>query len=323
MNDAFLAGPLRVRIETCEPSVREKIAETLALYDRPWDGPFLDIVLDARSVERGAVMVDGAYLRCARMTVDADGGEFHATTRCGARARSSGAARRRWSIEVPAAAVASDQLEELEDLVGLALTTGWRAAGWVALHAAAVVRDGICPIFCAGSGGGKSTLTAALVRSGWRALGDDKLLLRYAEGGAELRALLRTFNLHPRTREWFPEVGDLTLLPAYSAWTEKRKFRVDRTWPETTAPHARPTHVVRVNRDAGSRRIAVGELPRADIFPTLLKQIAIPGDRETAATILATVAKTVGGLRGLDIVVGDDAYCDEDCLAELERALAP
>ena len=75
MNDAFLAGPLRVRIETCEPSVREKIAETLALYDRPWDGPFLDIVLDARSVERGAVMVDGAYLRCARMTVDADGGE--------------------------------------------------------------------------------------------------------------------------------------------------------------------------------------------------------------------------------------------------------
>jgi hypothetical protein len=321
VNEAFFAGPLRVRIEASEAPLRDKLAETLGLYDRSWDGPFLDVVLSARSVTAGAEMVDGAFLRCARMTVDAAGGEFHATTRCGARARSSGTAARTWSIEVPEAAVASRRLEELEDIVGLALTAGWRTAGWVPLHAAAVIRDGVCPILCAGSGGGKSTLTAALVRSGWRALGDDKLLLRNEGTTCELRALLHTFNLHPRTSEWFPEVGDLTLLPPYSSWTEKRKFRSDGTWPEASAPRACPTHVVRVRRESGRRGVCVRELPRAEIFPTLLKQIAIPSDRTAAAGILATVAKTVAGVRGLDLEIGDDAYRDPECLAGFEREL--
>jgi len=321
VRDAYLAGPLRVRIDAAEPAVREKLAETLALYDGPWEGPFDDVLLEARAVATAASMVDGAYLRCARMSVDSAGGEFHATTRCGAQMRSSRSRRMTWSIEVPREVVESKQLEELEDLISLALTAGWRNAGWVPVHAAAVVRDGICPILCAGSGGGKSTLTAAFVRSGWRALGDDKLLLRYGKGGSELRALLHTFNLHPRTREWFPEVGDLTLLPQYSAWTEKRKFRVDRTWPETTALGARPTHVVRVRRDAGASSVRVRELDRAEIFLTLLKQIAIPGDRPSASPILSTVAKTVADLRGLDVVIGEDAYREPDCLVDFERAL--
>lgn len=321
MSDAFFAGPLRVRIEASEPSVREKLAETLGLYDRSWDGPFLDVVLSARSVAAGADMLDGAYLRCARMTVDATGGEYHATTRCGARARSSGTTAATWSIEVPQAAVAARQLEELEDLVGLALTAGWRTAGWVPVHAAAVIREGVCPILCAGSGGGKSTLTAALVRSGWRALGDDKLLLRHDGTAAELRALLHTFNLHPRTSEWFPEVGDLTLLPPYSSWTEKRKFRSDHTWPEASAPRARPTHVVRVRRDGDAQAVRVRELPRSEILPTLLKQIVIPSDRVAAGDILATVAKTVAGVRGIELEIGENAYRDPACLAEFEREL--
>jgi hypothetical protein len=65
----------------------------------------------------------------------------------------------------------------------------------------------------------------------------------------------------------------------------------------------------------------VRELPRAEIFPTLLKQIAIPSDRTAAAGILATVAKTVAGVRGLDLEIGDDAYRDPECLAGFEREL--
>jgi hypothetical protein len=76
-----------------------------------------------------------------------------------------------------------------------------------------------------------------------------------------------------------------------------------------------------MRRSSGTRGIAVSELARADIFPTLLKQIAIPSDRAAAAPILSTVARTIGLLRGLDIVVGDDAYRDRDCLGELEQAL--
>lgn len=321
MSDAYFAGPLRVCIEAPEPSVHEKLAETLGLYDRPWDGPFLDVLLSARSVSEAAPMLDGAYLRCARMTVDAAGGEYDATTRCGARARSSGTMAPAWSIDVPQAAVAARHLEELEDLVGLALTAGWRTAGWIPVHAAAVVRDGVCPILCAGSGGGKSTLTAALVRLGWRALGDDKLLLRHDGTTSELRALLHTFNLHPRTSEWFPEVGDLTLLPPYSSWTEKRKFRSAGTWPEASAQRAHPTHVVLVRRDPGAQGVVVRELARAEIFPTLLKQIVIPSDRAVAGDILATVAKTVADIRGIELTIGEEAYRDPACLASFEREL--
>ena len=69
-------------------------------------------------------------------------------------------------------------LTDIESLLSLVLTEGWRAEGWIPLHAAAVVRFDTCALICAESGGGKTSLTAALVREGWQTLGDDKLLLR-------------------------------------------------------------------------------------------------------------------------------------------------
>ena len=202
--------------------------------------------------------VDATYLSCARMVVGAPAeNELRATTLIGAAASGClGADGDDWTVTAPDEAIAEGTLEDVEDLVGLALTTGWRRAGWVPLHAAGIVDDrGNCALVCAPSGGGKSTMTAAFVRRGWRALGDDKLLARVDDDGTvRVAALLHTFNLHPATRAWFPEVGDLEQLPTYSAWTDKRKVSASAIWSGATADIGAPTRVVAAEPERGPGR---------------------------------------------------------------------
>ncbi len=212
--------------------------------------------------------------------------------------------------------------EDIEDLVGLALTTAWRGLGLVPVHAGAVVHNGACALLCAPSGGGKTTLTAALIRRGWATLGDDKLLLSLGpDGRPRLEALIHTFNLHPNARRWFPEVGELAALPRYSAWTEKRKVRIADIWPGVTCERGEPTHLVRVHRHEGADGVRVRALPAAELLSILLRQTVIPNDRRLARGILATVAATAGRLVGLEVELGHDVYRDPDRLAALEGAL--
>lgn len=55
-------------------------------------------------------------------------------------------------------------------------------AGCLAVHAGVVARDGRAVAFPAGSGQGKSTLTAALLRAGWDYVSDEALCLDWADG---------------------------------------------------------------------------------------------------------------------------------------------
>jgi hypothetical protein len=320
--DAYFCGPLRVTVEAQTPLLYDKVVETLRLYDRCWAEHDRNVVIRITETLDVATPVHGTFLRCARMVVDATGAELHATTLCGARSRSRLRGRtERWEIEVPSTLVATTNLEDVEELVILALTAGWRGTGWVPVHAAAVTDGERCAVICAPSGGGKSTLTAAFVRSGWRAVGDDKLLLRVANGRPQLAALQRTFNLHPCTSAWFPEVGDLLQLPLYSTWTEKRKVKIETIWPEPAADDAHPTHILRVRRDPEPGAMAVSPMPSGQVLPTLLRQIAVPTDRSSANAILAAAASTARAVRGLDVVVGQDAYGRPDALAALVAAL--
>jgi hypothetical protein len=319
----YFCGPLRVSVEAQTSALLDKVAETLQLYDRRWPTPDRRVALTVTESSGPPVaMGQGNFLRCARMVVDAADGELHATTASGSQARSlKKTSAEHWSIEVPHAAAGTAALNDVEDLVVLALTSGWRNAGWVPIHGAAVAKDGSCAILCAASGVGKSTLTAAFIRKGWRSIGDDKLLLRFTAAGPELAALQRTFNLHPQTRAWFPEVGELEGLPLYSTWTQKRKVRIETIWADSVLETATPTHLVRVRRDPTSSVLSVRDLEAKEMFPTLIRQIAVPTERQAASLILQTVAPTLGRLRGLDLTIGDNAYCREDCLTELEAAL--
>ncbi len=164
-------------------------------------------------------------------------------------------------------------------------------------------------------------MTAAFVRRGWRAVGDDKLLLRMVAGRPHLAALQRTFNLHPCTSAWFPEVGDLERLPRYSTWTHKRKVKMESIWPQPAADDGHPTHLLRVMRRPQTGGIVYEPLAARDTLGTLLRQVVIPAERSTANLILSAVAPTAEKLRGFDVVVGENAYARSDALDSLEGAL--
>jgi hypothetical protein len=221
----------------------------------------------------------------------------------------------RWEIYVPEGTLSALGLIDIEDLVGLVLTTGWRRNGFVPIHAAAVQsKDGRCAMICATSGGGKTTFTAALVRNGWKTLGDDKILLKHDENGPRIYALVHVFNLHPQTRAWFPEVGNLEFLPKYSVWSEKRRVYINTVWPGAGVQAATPTHIVQLDRREGRMGMSIMRLSSAEALPTLLRQTVLPTDSNLAKHILSTVAATARVLSAVRLEVGTDAYQRPNCV---------
>jgi len=319
--EVFRCGPLEVTVGAQTPRLHGKIAEILTLYTAGWTPPFVPVHIRISESDAPAAMIDGSYLICARMRVDATADGLHATGESGAACRFVSQTRQ-WSITVPRGAVQERVPEDVEDLVGLVLATAWREAGWVPLHAGAVGTDGCCALLTAPSGGGKTTLTAALIRRGWLTLGDDKLLLRTdPTGRPQLRALLHNFNLHPDTRRWFPEVGDLRALPRYSEWTEKRRVRIGDIWPNRILNSQEPTHLVQIERRADGDGVTVSALDHGAILSTLLRQTVVPREPAMARHILATVAATAKRLVGWRVDIGGNAYHDPECLAALEAVL--
>jgi hypothetical protein len=315
----FLCGPLAVTVTAQDPVLRDKAADTLGLYNVEWDRPHLEIGVHLHTTDSPARMLAGTYLVCRFMNVD--------LTETGLRASCESGAwglydqrRERWEFFVPSPE--GRGLVDIENLLGLVLTTGWRRLGWVPLHAAAVVRDGRCAILCASSGGGKSTLAAAMLHRGWHVVGDDKLLLRLGQDRqSEIVALLHNLNLHPQTRDWFPEVEQIERLPAYSAWTPKRRVSAREIWPDQTAYHAHPSHLVQIERRPDPSGFGLVPMSQNDLLSILLRQTVIPREKAVARQILDTVAATARQLHGLRLEIGDDAYRDSAGLAVLESAL--
>jgi hypothetical protein len=259
------------------------------------------------------------------MRVDRDGNAFVASTFFGMTGRgSAGAHIDRWQLVVPQNLVLNErQINNLEDLFSLICTVGWRAEGWIALHAGAVIGPSSCALLCATSGGGKSTLTAALLVAGWTTLGDDKLLLRTDGPSPQVRPLLNTLNLHPQTRQWLP-VPDIEQLPRYSAMTEKRRVGVQSLTRLPLPETATPTHVVCIERTRGHSEVRATPMAREEILPTLLRQVVIPRDPTIARATLQVVASACARsiTKGVRLQIGDGAYRNPDWSVPLEQALS-
>jgi len=321
--DRYECGPLDVTVTSNSGWLLKEVADTLDLYNVPWPDERSHLHLDIIAGSDEVTMGPGRYLECARMNVDTWGtGALVATCRSGAVA--SGDPRTgSWSARVPGDAGDPWLLTDMESILSLVLTEGWRAAGFVPVHAGTVVRNGKCVLICAESGVGKTTLTAALVRRGWKTLGDDKLLLTIRNDGTpELTALVHTFNLHPKTRSWFPEVGDLERLPVYSEWTEKRKVDPESIWPGSTLARATPTHLVQICRNTTAGSVQISRIENSATLSALLHQTVIPSDASTARRILSTVAATARRLEGFQVELGENIYADSNCMVELERLLS-
>ncbi|HUP83127.1 MAG TPA: hypothetical protein VM284_02940 [Candidatus Limnocylindria bacterium] len=301
------------------------VAASLGVYDLAWTltlPKMVELSCEAVPDATGAP-ARGTYLETARMLVDRTPAGMRATTEHGAAIDGSFTDNgERWLMRVPREVSDRGLLWEIEDLLSLVLTTGWRRAGWVPLHAAGLTdgRRGI--VVCASGGGGKTTLTMAMARAGWMSLGDDKLLLRADGGQPMIGALKHMLNVDPAVDAWFPEVGDLRGLPEYSASTVKRRVSLASLWPDSAASSMRPTTIVSLERRPGAGTFAVQPMDGAARIATLLRQTVIPTDPDQARWITRELAACAGKAAGVRLIVGDDAYVDPGSIARVVQELS-
>ena len=323
MNDLYQCGPVQIQLTSDTPEWYDRAAGVLALYTR-WEGAPPSLSVHIHTGEYNAAMTPGDYLRTMAVHVDKTATGLYATSRSGACARQI-ASLQRWDIFMPsryAGGGLSAVDDNLEDLLELVLTTAWRQAGWIPLHAGAVVQDMRCAIVTAPSRGGKTTLTVAMLHRGWQTLGDDKLLVRLtASRCAGLYALQSVFNIDPQARKWFPELGDLSNLPLDSVWTPKRRLPIDRIWPERMVAHAQPTHLIQILRHPDRRPAHAAALSAGEVLSALLHQTVLPADRDAAGQVVAVMAALAKPLRGVRLELGLDAYADPHTLDLIQRML--
>jgi hypothetical protein len=295
----------------------EYLARELLIFDMPFEGPGIRVQFEVIPSTHPPPDVRGSYLRCNRLRADRAGsgfilrGEFDAWCRFDEPSRSA---------IVWAPKDSQDVMEDVEQFLIFAMVWGWRAAGWTALHVAAIERHGHCALVCAESCGGKSTFTAACLRRGFRTLGDDKVLIR-ASMPVVAQGLSRSMNLDPAVSRWFPETARVGELAAYSRWTPKRKVDIESLWPGATEQRAVPTILLRLTRGTGTQAAPILLSPMApqQVIDAISRQTVIPQDRAAAAAILPAVMGLSQQLRGWTMTVSPEAYRDPGCLGIIEE----
>lgn len=314
-------GPLAVTVHAADDALAGVIESYFALFSTPWER--ITRVVDVHVVrEEARGRARGTFIAAAHMSVDLQPGGYFADTQYGFTATGTcGPHTDEWIVTVPQGTVFGEpQVGDMEDIFSLICTAGWREEGFVPIHGGAIVKDGVCALLCASSGGGKSTLTTAMVLSGWSTLGDDKILLRHEPSAPMVYSLLQTFNLDPATRRWF-DLGEIEALPRYSAWTNKRRVPLNALRSGAAAALAQPTHIVSVGRDRTATGIRAHELDRTQTAAALLRQIVLPADPDASRAILRDVMKLVASVRGVQLIIGQDAYLTQGWLDTVERAL--
>jgi len=301
------------------------IDATLGLYDVRWPTGAVDrtVAIDVTDTRvAGKPPFVGDYLQAANMVVDRTPEGLRASTLGGALACGSfGSRGETWRLDIPQELAGGDRAFEIEDLLSLILTTGWRRAGWVPLHGAGLVRDSRGLLCVATSGGGKTTFTVSMIRRGWRALGDDKLLLSANDRPPRIVGLLHVLNLDPAAGAWFPELGDLVDVAPYSEGSPKRRQPIDGRWRGGTALEMAPTDLLVLERADERCGILATPLSTAEVAGALLRQTVVPSDPEIAAMIVRALGALAVELRGWHVVLGCDAYEEAGPLDALETAL--
>lgn len=321
---ASAAGPVRIRIDCDDDDIARVAANALELFSMRWGTHSIDASIVFRRGGAARAAASGTYLRCARMDVDRCENEFAVSSLSGIAATgTTGTPLHRWVVHVPQSLTFDEaSAGDIEDVISLVLTVAWRECGWQPVHAGAVTNGTRTLLLCAPSGGGKSTLTAALVRRGWLSLGDDKLLLGSRDGLPVVASLMRTFNLHPRTAAWFGELGEIDALPRYSAWTPKRRVALEslNAWQSTES--APLTDLIRIERSDAHAAARVEPLPRTQTLPALLRQIVIPTDARTGANVLRDCAAAARSVWSHRLDLGENAYAHVDVAAVIEEYFA-
>ncbi len=122
--------------------------------------------------------------------------------------------------------------------------------GFVAVHAACVVKDGVSLMLCAPAGTGKSTLAFTCLQHGYQILAEDVVHVHLAEdGGIRLWGIPWKFHLLPDSLRFFPELADAyPQMQTNGEW--KIEVELDLVYPGSTITDAPAGKVVFLERDA-------------------------------------------------------------------------
>jgi hypothetical protein len=131
------------------------------------------------------------------------------------------------------------------EAMGLSMLS--RARGYVTLHAAGVVRDGVGVALLGPAGAGKSTLAMACARRGFGVVAEDAVFVRDAGRRLELWGLPWIQRLLPDARQHFPELEALE--PRRQQNGElKLEVDIDAVYPGRALPCAPAGPVVVLER---------------------------------------------------------------------------
>ena len=319
-NLEFYCGPARIRVGGELPEAAAKIESLLELFNVRWPDVAQSVQVHITADPAPFVVEEGTYLVSRNMRVDHTPEGLRATCEIGTAAAYS-APNQSWIIYIKDGIYNNRVSASLERIASLITTTAWRELGWVPIHGGAVIKEDVCALICAPSGGGKTTLTTALVNFGWQTLGDDKLLLRIHEGKVELRALLHIFNMHPEAERWFEQLAELRSYPEYSIWTPKRRLPIETFWPDSRAYCSRPTHLIQIKPIETKGVMELHPMSQTQVLDSLLRQTVIPKEPHVARKILGTVSQTAFTLNGYEMHLGREIYATSEKLEEFQRTL--
>jgi hypothetical protein len=321
---AYSCGPVKLSLTFDECSLQKALDGLLSQYDAPWPAPATEVFV---TIEQGLPPDDipepvGAYLRSYRLRVDRRGTHLVSLSNVGVWMDFDEAAKQA-RIIAPRHSDRETMVEEVEQQLVLLLARAWAGQGWTPLHAGSLIPPGEtdCVLVCAPSGVGKTTLISALLRRGWRTLGDDKVLLRKENGRIVARALSRRVHLHPALANWFPEIGEIEKWPRYSRWTEKRMVKMEAIWPGQLIGSAIPAGLVQLERSENGPALEVEPFDSIRTLHSLLRQIVIPADTADARPLVSCAAAMAGRLRAALVTVGNNAFSNSSTAGRLEEAL--
>lgn len=194
--------------------------------------------------------------------------------------------------------------EDQRGLFFFALLLLFAARGLFALHAGGVSWQGSGFLLVGGSGCGKTTLTCALVRTGWQYLSDDAVLLKQAPAGVEALAFGRPFHCAPAMFRHFPE---LTLSAGQRAYG-KHLVDVAPLYPGRFRRALRP-QVILFPEIAGT---ASSHLIPLDGTATLLRLLGqgtgLLHNRDSVSAQMAILGDLASSARGYRLLHGPDVH---------------
>lgn len=195
-----------------------------------------------------------------------------------------------------------------------------RRHGLFGLHANAVSCAASGILIIGASGCGKTTLSMSLIRSGWRAVADDALLLRQSEASIEALALRRSFACTEETRLFFPELQAAG--PAWPALSGgKWAVPVKSFFPDRFSPTCSPRLLLFPTLTGQPHSQLVG-IDETEAMTRLIPQSAgILADRPGVRQQLGLLKNLVEQARSYRLQLGVDVFHEPTQVSGLLRSV--